>query len=120
MAGPVNIFLSDKPERDRLQVMNAYAYLWNTYNLAAIEGTGKEAIPPVDIGKSMKRGLGGGMLGLLVATPENAAEQIAKHFANTPVKTIFTWSMLPGVPTDLMDRHVELWCTTMGSLLANV
>jgi alkanesulfonate monooxygenase SsuD/methylene tetrahydromethanopterin reductase-like flavin-dependent oxidoreductase (luciferase family) len=120
MSGPVNIFLTEDPERDSAVVARSVAYLWDSYNLAAVEGTDEAPRRPVDMAGPLARGLSAGNAGLLVATPEQAAAAIAERFGDTPVETIFSWSMLPGVPTDLMHRHNELWSTTLREAIASV
>lgn len=112
MAGPVNVFLSDDPDRDRDAVAAYYRYLWETY--AAAFGTSSRT---VDVAEALRRGLAGGLRGLLVATPSEAAELLLTHFADTPVETVFAWAWLPGIRGHLVDRHVELWCTELKRLV---
>ena len=118
MSGPVNIFLTEDPARDAGVVANAFGYLWDSYAAANVEGTGEPLPPPVDTDLALKRGLAGGLRGLVVARPEDAADLLVEHFSGIPVDTLFSWSLIPGVPRDLMDRHVELWSATLPGLVA--
>jgi alkanesulfonate monooxygenase SsuD/methylene tetrahydromethanopterin reductase-like flavin-dependent oxidoreductase (luciferase family) len=108
MSGPVNVFLTDEPERDAPVVALAYARMRDNYAREA-------GHQPADAGSTdpaslLERGLAGGQSGLLVARPDDAAREITRYFAGLPVDTIFTWSHVPGVPAELSDRHLELWC----------
>jgi alkanesulfonate monooxygenase SsuD/methylene tetrahydromethanopterin reductase-like flavin-dependent oxidoreductase (luciferase family) len=117
MSGPVNLFLSEDPERDWSVVREYYAYIWNSYARGLAEGRGRPAPPPVDPDEWRTRGLAGGLRGMVIATPGDAACQLRQRFAGTPVETIFMWAWLPGIPADLVDRHVRLACTELSALL---
>ncbi|HEY1778694.1 MAG TPA: LLM class flavin-dependent oxidoreductase [Solirubrobacteraceae bacterium] len=118
MSGPVNVFLADDPERAWPDVARYYAYLYDSYRAAAVEGTGAPPPQPVDMDQWRRRGLAAGLRGILVATPEEAAAKLRAQLAEVPVDTIFMWSWLPGIPQSLADRHVELVCTELRPLLA--
>lgn len=110
MSGPVNIFLSDDPERDWPIVSRYLGYQWDSYNVAAVEGTDRPAPPPVDTEAARANGLTGGLRGCLVTTPDDAEAQLRATFLGTPVETVFAWAWLPGVPDEIVQRHIELWC----------
>jgi alkanesulfonate monooxygenase SsuD/methylene tetrahydromethanopterin reductase-like flavin-dependent oxidoreductase (luciferase family) len=118
MAGPVNLFLSHDPERAWPAVARYFSYLWDSYNRASVEGTDKPAPVPVDPERFRARGLGGGMGGILVGTPSDAADQIRKHFRDSPIETIFCWGWLPGIADDLVERHLDLLFGELAPLLA--
>jgi len=117
MSGPVNVFLADDPERAWPDVARYYAYMYDSYRAAAVEGTGAPPPRPVDMDEWRRKGLAGGLRGILVATPEDAAAQLRTELAGMPVETVFMWSWLPGVPGALAERHVELVCTKLRPLL---
>jgi alkanesulfonate monooxygenase SsuD/methylene tetrahydromethanopterin reductase-like flavin-dependent oxidoreductase (luciferase family) len=114
MSGPVNIFLSDDPERDWPAVAQGYAYVMDSYERAAAVAGGPPPTP-TDPERLRAGGLDKGLRGCLVTTPLDAARQVLAHFADVPVETIFSWAALPRVPHDLMGRHVELWSTTFAA-----
>lgn len=116
ISGPVNVFLSDDPARDEHRVAEAYCYLWDTYNAAALEGTGRVAARS-DPAEALRRGLAGGSTGLLVATPKQAAHALAGHFEGLPVDTVFAWARVPGLPRELTDRHLEAWSRDLPALM---
>jgi len=113
MAGPVNVFLSDDPERDWPTVSRYFEYQWRSYDEEA--GRSRE----IDLEGARSRGLEGGLRGCLVATAAEAAVELRRHLAEVPVATVFTWGWLPGVPADTVDRHLELWCTDLARELAD-
>jgi hypothetical protein len=117
MSGPVNIFLSDDPERDWPVVARAYGYVMDSYARASADAAGS-APAPIDPERLRAGGLAKGLRGCLVTTPLDAAHQVLAHFKDVPVETIFTWAALPGVPHDLMGRHVELWSTIFAAEIA--
>jgi alkanesulfonate monooxygenase SsuD/methylene tetrahydromethanopterin reductase-like flavin-dependent oxidoreductase (luciferase family) len=118
MSGPVNVFLADDPERAWPEVARYYAYLYDSYRAAAVEGTRAPPPQPGDMDQWRRRGLAAGLRGIVVATPEEAAVELRAQLAEMPVDTIFMWSWLPGIPQSLADRHVELVCTELRPLLA--
>ncbi|WP_067650826.1 LLM class flavin-dependent oxidoreductase [Nocardia harenae] len=119
MAGPVNIFLSEEPGRVAPIVERSYEYLWQTYRDRA-RRAGARAPVPVGAPEARAGGLGRGMSGLVIATPDEAARLVREHYAGGLVTEIFTWSLLPFVPPDLMAAHVELWCSAFGRLIADI
>ena len=119
MSGPVNVFLADDPESAWPDVARYYAYMYDSYRAAAIEGTGAPTPRPVDMEEWRRKGLAGGLRGVVVATPEEAAAQLRAELAGAPVDTVFMWSWLPGVPRALAERHVELVCTKLRPLLGS-
>lgn len=119
MAGPVNIFLSDEPDRVAPAVERAYGYLWESYSSQAGR-SGVRSRAPRSLAEARAGGLALGMRGLVIATAEQAADLVHEHYAGGIVREIFTWSMLPYVPKEVMDRHVELWCSTFRSAVEEV
>lgn len=110
MSGPINVFLSDDPERDWPVVSRYLGYQWDSYNVAAVEGTDRPVPAAMDVERARASGLAGGLRGCLVATPDEAESEVRAYFAGMPLETVFSWAWLPGVPDDLVARHIELWC----------
>jgi alkanesulfonate monooxygenase SsuD/methylene tetrahydromethanopterin reductase-like flavin-dependent oxidoreductase (luciferase family) len=117
MSGPVNVFLSDEPDRDREVVARAYERLWNTYAVEREQADGAPPANSADAQAALAVGLNGGTRGLVVATPDEAARLLVEHFRGVPIDTLFTWGMLLGMPQELMDRHVELWSGVLPRLV---
>lgn len=120
IAGPVNVFLSDEPERDWPLVREHLAYQWDSYARYRVEGS-SDPPPPIDPEAWRTRGIERGLMnGFMIATPEEAAERIAAAVAGTGAETIFLWASLPGLPEPIVDRHAELAATRLAPLLAHV
>jgi alkanesulfonate monooxygenase SsuD/methylene tetrahydromethanopterin reductase-like flavin-dependent oxidoreductase (luciferase family) len=117
-SGPVGLFVSDDPDRDWPLVSPYLAYQWDSYARAGVEGTDRPAPPPVDVELARRQGLGGGLRGCLIATPEEAVAQLRDRFEPGTVDTIFTWSWLPGVPAEIVARHIELLIDEVAPALA--
>jgi alkanesulfonate monooxygenase SsuD/methylene tetrahydromethanopterin reductase-like flavin-dependent oxidoreductase (luciferase family) len=115
MTGPANVFLSDDPERDWPIIRPHLEYQWGAYNKADSRLTGGGDF---DVDEFRSRGLStGSMTGFLVATPEQAAEQLRELIADTPARTVYIWATLPGLPERLAHRNVELAATRLAPLL---
>jgi alkanesulfonate monooxygenase SsuD/methylene tetrahydromethanopterin reductase-like flavin-dependent oxidoreductase (luciferase family) len=118
MCGGVNVFLSEDPERDWPAVKPHLAYQWDSY---ARYSEGADAVHGErDPDVLRARGIeSGAMRGFVIATPAEAAHRIRTHLAGTPVDTIYLWATLPGLPSSLARRHVELACTELRAALAD-
>ena len=115
MTGPANVFLSDDPDRDWPVIRPHLEYQWSSYHKADSRLTGGGEF---DIDEFRSRGLGAGSMGgFLVATPEQAAEQLHDLLADTPARTVYIWATLPGLPEKLAYRNVELAATRLAPLL---
>jgi alkanesulfonate monooxygenase SsuD/methylene tetrahydromethanopterin reductase-like flavin-dependent oxidoreductase (luciferase family) len=116
LSGPVNVFLTDDPDRVREQVVRAYDYIWDSY-AAHADGAG-EVRAGNHSQRAIELGLEGGLRGLLIATPEHAAQELTRYFDGIPVDTVFAWGRLPGVDDATMRRHLELWCRELPAVLS--
>ncbi len=111
MAGQVEFFLSDDPERTWAEIGEHVVYRWNSYNRYMFEGTRRAADPPqyFDLDEIKDR--------FLVGTAEHVAAVITERVTGLPVTDLYTWSDYPGIPDDLVDRHLELTFTKLAPLL---
>jgi alkanesulfonate monooxygenase SsuD/methylene tetrahydromethanopterin reductase-like flavin-dependent oxidoreductase (luciferase family) len=116
MTGPANVFLSDDPDRDWPRIRPHLEYQWGGYHAADSRLTGG---PVFDVDEFRSRGLrsSGPMNGFLVATPEQAAEELRDVVTGTPAQTIYIWATLPGLPEGLAYRNIELAATRLAPLL---
>lgn len=118
MAGSIQGFVTDDPERDWRVVAPHVAYQADSYRRYMVEGTGRPTPRPVDP-ERLRNGEPGAILGsFLHATPEDAAARIRAHTAGAPVETVFLWASIAGMPEDLVARHVETLCTRLAPILA--
>jgi alkanesulfonate monooxygenase SsuD/methylene tetrahydromethanopterin reductase-like flavin-dependent oxidoreductase (luciferase family) len=111
MAGQVEFFVSDDPERAWAEIGEHVVYRWNSYNRYMFEGTSRAADPPqhFDLDTVKDR--------FLIGTPEQVAAVIRERTAGLPVTDFFSWSDYPGIADELIDRHLELTFSEVAPLL---
>jgi alkanesulfonate monooxygenase SsuD/methylene tetrahydromethanopterin reductase-like flavin-dependent oxidoreductase (luciferase family) len=117
MAGVIQGFVTDDPERDWPRIAPHVAYQADSYRRYMVEGTGRPPPKPVDPERLRSDTVGGALQSFLCATPEDAAEQIRAHTAGAPVETVFLWASIAGMPEPLVVAHVETICTRLAPLL---
>ena len=112
MAGSVEFFLADDPERAWAQIKPHVAYRWESYNRYMFEGTRREHDPPqhFDVDNLRKT--------FLIGTPAAVAEQLRRRIAGLPVTDLFFWADYPGLPDEVVDRHIQLAVTELAPLLS--
>jgi hypothetical protein len=54
---------------------------------------------------------------VVLGTPEHIATTIREGIKGLPVTDLYTWSDYPGLPDELVDRHLELTFTEVAPLL---
>lgn len=114
LAGPVNVLLSEDPERDWPRIRSHVNYQWSHYAELGATVVSGEAF---DVEAFRARGLSNGsMRGFLVATPEDAAGAIRELTDGTPAETCYVWATLPGLPEDLALSNIELAATRLAPL----
>ena len=119
VAAVVNLVLADDPEAVWPIVKPHLAYQWDSYNRYAVEGTGAPDTPrPIDPDRWRAPGKDGAPPRFGVFTPEEAAAHIRAITDGLPAEQVYLWAALPGLPDDLVDRHVELACTELRDHLA--
>lgn len=120
-AQPWNIVLADDPEAAWPRIREHLAYSWDSYGRYMVEGTDLPVPPPVD--PDAMRG-GGAMDGegafFMVLTPQQAADFFARVVQAVPLEETFFWASIAGMPEDLEERHVELMCTELRPMLAEI
>jgi alkanesulfonate monooxygenase SsuD/methylene tetrahydromethanopterin reductase-like flavin-dependent oxidoreductase (luciferase family) len=111
MAGQIEFLVTDDPDRTWAAVKDHVIYRWNSYNRDMFEGTKRESDPPqhfdtVEIGDTF-----------LMGTSEQVASEIRRRVADLPVTDIYSWSDFPGIPEEMIDRHIELTFNEVAPLL---
>ena len=56
----------------------------------------------------------------MVLTPEQAADFLRGVVERVPLEETFFWTSIAGMPEDLEERHVELVCTALRPLVADL
>jgi alkanesulfonate monooxygenase SsuD/methylene tetrahydromethanopterin reductase-like flavin-dependent oxidoreductase (luciferase family) len=114
MAGTVQLFVTDDPERDWARIKPHHTHQWESYRQASVEGTDRPAPRPFDAEASRERGMAPGLGNILVATPADAAAAVAERAAGAPIEEVFVWASPGALPEDLALAHVR----TLGEQLA--
>ncbi|MBM7413282.1 MULTISPECIES: LLM class flavin-dependent oxidoreductase [Nocardiaceae] len=117
MAGPMNMFISDDPERDWAIVRKHHHHQWDSYRRMS-GGENGATVRPFDGERARTLGLTPGLGNILVATPEDAATQIRERLAGCPVVRIFPWASPGALPEELALQHVRTLAEGLAPLLA--
>jgi alkanesulfonate monooxygenase SsuD/methylene tetrahydromethanopterin reductase-like flavin-dependent oxidoreductase (luciferase family) len=111
VAGQVEFFVTDDPDRAWAALEEHVAYRWTSYNRYMFEGTRREADPPQFFDpKTMAARF-------VMGTAEQVAATIKGLTEGLPVTDLYTWSDYPGISDELIDRHLELTFTELAPLL---
>lgn len=115
--GCVNLFLADDPERAWPRIAPHLEYQWQSYEEYAVEGTGRA---PRTIDAQRLRTDGPPILPRFdVVTADAAVDRIRELVAGLPVRHVYLWLSIAGLPDDLVERHVELLAGTVAPALAD-
>ncbi len=119
MAGTINAVLADDPEAAWARIKPHLAHQSYSYQVYAVEGTGRPVPAPVD--PETLRARGGDVRftpQFHVLTIEEAITFVGQATAGLPVSDVFFWSSIGGMDDDLVDRHVELVSGPLRSAVA--
>jgi alkanesulfonate monooxygenase SsuD/methylene tetrahydromethanopterin reductase-like flavin-dependent oxidoreductase (luciferase family) len=118
MAGGVQAYVTDDPERDWPLVAPHIAYQQDSYRRYMVEDTGSPAPRPVDPERLRTRGPDAGPMSyFLFGTPEEVAMAIRDYRGDAPVHTVWLGASVAGLPEDLAARHVQTICGRLRPLL---
>ena len=113
MAGGLELFLTDDPERTWAEIAPFVTYRWESYNRYMFEGTRRENEPPQHFDTASLRGR------FLLGTPEQVAKAIRAKTDGLPATDIYTWADYSGLSDKAIDRHIHLLVTELAPLLAD-
>ncbi len=118
MAGGIQGWVSDDPERDWPVIGGYLAYQLDSYRRHMVEGTGAPTPRPVDPDRVRAREASKSPIDYFhYGTPEEVASGIRAFVGDAPVDTVYLWASLGGMPADLVARHVDIVCTRLAPLL---
>lgn len=117
-AAVVNLVLADDPEAAWPRVRPHLAYQWDSYHRYSVEGTDQPVPRPIDPDRWRAPGRDGAPPRFGVFTPDQAATHIRSLTDGLPVVQVYLWARIPGMPDDLVERHVTLAATELRALLA--
>jgi alkanesulfonate monooxygenase SsuD/methylene tetrahydromethanopterin reductase-like flavin-dependent oxidoreductase (luciferase family) len=116
MGGLIWGWITDDPEADWPVVAKHYSYQLNSYARHAAMGTGKSA-REIDVERLRWRGGPFKRNMFLLATPEEAAAQIKAFLAGAPIKHVFFFPSIAGMPEKMAMKQIEMICTKLKPLL---
>jgi alkanesulfonate monooxygenase SsuD/methylene tetrahydromethanopterin reductase-like flavin-dependent oxidoreductase (luciferase family) len=119
MAGGIQAWASDDPERDWPMVSEHLAHQLDSYRRHMVEGTDARPPKPVDVERLVKSGREGPLGSFMYGTPEAVADQIRDYTAGAPVQTVFLWASIGGMAEADVARNVQTICTRLAPLLAD-
>jgi alkanesulfonate monooxygenase SsuD/methylene tetrahydromethanopterin reductase-like flavin-dependent oxidoreductase (luciferase family) len=111
MAGQVELFLADDPERTWAEIEPFVSYRWKSYNRYMFEGTRLEADAPAHFDTSDIR------KNFVIGTPDQVAVEIRRRTAGLPVSDVYVWADYSGLSNEAIDRHIELLVTELAPRL---
>ena len=118
MAGGIQGWVSDDPERDWPMVSEHLAHQLDSYRRHMVEGTDAPPPKPVDVERLVQSGRDGPLGSFMYGTPEVVADQIRDYTAGAPVQTVFLWASIGGMAEADVARNVQTICTRLAPLLA--
>lgn len=118
MAGGVQAWVSDDPDRDWPLVSEHLAYQLDSYRAHMVEGTDRPPPRPIDLNRVVNSTQAGLLGSFTYGTPELVADQIRLATAGAPVDTVFLWASIGGMAEDVVIRNIETICTRLAPLLA--
>ncbi|GAA2409549.1 LLM class flavin-dependent oxidoreductase [Actinomadura vinacea] len=117
MAGGIEAFVTDDPERDWHAVAPHVTYQFDSYRRYMVEGTGRPVPRPVDPDKLRSRSSRGPLTSFLFDTPENVAAHVREFAGEAPVETVWFGASVAGLSEEMVARHVEVICKRLRPLL---
>jgi alkanesulfonate monooxygenase SsuD/methylene tetrahydromethanopterin reductase-like flavin-dependent oxidoreductase (luciferase family) len=119
MAGGIQAYVTDDPERDWPLVARHIAYNQDSYRRYMVEGTDSPVPRPVDPERLRAHRPDARPLSyFLFGTPEEVAAAIREYLGDAPVSGIWISGSVAGFPEDVAVRHVRTVCTRLRPLLA--
>jgi alkanesulfonate monooxygenase SsuD/methylene tetrahydromethanopterin reductase-like flavin-dependent oxidoreductase (luciferase family) len=117
MAGGVQAWVTDDPERDWPVVAEHLAAQVDSYRRHARVGTDLPPARPVDPNRLRSREPQSSLDYFFHGTPEEVAPRILRYTAGAPVDTVYLWAGLSGMGSDMIGRHIHTIATGLAPLL---
>ena len=117
MAGGIHGWASEDPDGDWPVVSKHVAYQFDSYRKHMVEGTGAPQPRPVDMDRLTNSARPGPVGSFTYGSPEYVAGQIRAKTAGAPVKTVYLWGTIAGMPEEMARRNVTTICNRLAPLL---
>jgi alkanesulfonate monooxygenase SsuD/methylene tetrahydromethanopterin reductase-like flavin-dependent oxidoreductase (luciferase family) len=120
MAGGVQAWVTDDPERDWPVVAGHLAGQVDSYRRHMVEGTAQPIPRAVDPERLRSRDVNPTALSYFVfGTPDDVATRLRTALVEAPIETVYLWASIGGMPIDLAAQHVRSVCTELAPRLAD-
>lgn len=117
MAGGIQAWACEDPERDWPMVSRHLAYQLDSYRRHMVQGTDAPTPKPADLQRVVNSTTMAPLASFAFGTPELVAERIRSATAGVPVDTVFLWASIGGMPEDVVIRNIETICKRLAPLL---
>jgi len=118
MAGGIQGWVTDDPDRDWGWVSEHLEYQVNSYRRHMVDGTDQPVPRAVDAEKLRGREPRASIDYFYLETPERMAEKVRAYTAGAPVETVYFWASIGGMSEERARDHVQLVCNKLAPLLA--
>ena len=119
MAGGIQGWVSDDPERDWSWVSEHLEYQVDSYRRHMVEGTDQPVPPPVSAEKLRGREPRTSIDYFYLETPDRMVEKVRAYTAGAPVETVYFWASIGGMTEERARDNVQLVCNKLAPLLAD-
>ncbi|MEU4248820.1 LLM class flavin-dependent oxidoreductase [Amycolatopsis sp. NPDC026612] len=117
MAGGVQAWVTDDPDRDWPVVSRHLAAQVDSYARHARQGTALPPARPVDPERLRAGEPRTSLNYFFYGTPEDVAARIRAYTAGAPVDAVYLWAGLAGMDRELVARHITTIATRLAPLL---
>lgn len=114
LGGVMEIIVADDPDKVTRELIPYLAHQVSTYQQGRGSAVGPEELTD-EFSATLDRT--GSVPGLKVLTPDAAATEILTRTDGLPVEHVYLWSSLAGMPDHIVERHLELFFTTVKQLV---
>jgi alkanesulfonate monooxygenase SsuD/methylene tetrahydromethanopterin reductase-like flavin-dependent oxidoreductase (luciferase family) len=118
MAGGIQGWVSEDPERDWSWVSEHLEYQVDSYRRHMVEGTDQPVPPPVAAEKLRGREPRTSIDYFYLETPGRMVEKVRAYTAGAPVETVYFWASIGGMSEERARDNVQLVCNKLAPLLA--
>jgi alkanesulfonate monooxygenase SsuD/methylene tetrahydromethanopterin reductase-like flavin-dependent oxidoreductase (luciferase family) len=117
MAGFLNTFISEHPDRDWPPVAIEAQYQSESYRRHALVGTDRAFAPVAETVRHRSGEFGVALTNFFVGTPEQGASALRRYTAGTPIETVFVYARIGRMSESAALEHLDA-LDRMGRLLA--
>jgi len=107
LTGSLRVVVAHDPERTWSIIRPHLEYMWNTYNSYGAEGTGRTP-SPIDAEAWRRPSANGAPPLFQVLTPEDTVRFARELTHGLPVRELYVWASLAGMPDSTVQEHLSL------------